>query len=73
LETFKTAVRGTVFVFVLIAAAVTFAGLDPSSKAEVEAVATEAGNSDNKVSASTATTQKKSDHEVITAELGVSY
>jgi len=41
LETFKTTVRCAVLVFVVGAGAISFAGLDPASKAQAEAIAAE--------------------------------
>ena len=41
METLKTTARWGVCTFVLVAGAVTFAGLDPAAKAEAEAIAIE--------------------------------
>jgi hypothetical protein len=41
LDNVKIAVRFTVLAFVLVAGALSFAGLDPASKAEAEALATD--------------------------------
>jgi len=66
LETFKTAVRCTVFAFVIVAGAVSFAGLDPETKAEAESVAAD-NLVDNSAQEKSLTTSKK---EVVIADVG---
>jgi len=67
LETFKTAVRCTVFAFVIVAGAVSFAGLDPETKAEAEAVAADNVVDNSAQEKSLTTTSKK---EVVIADVG---
>ena len=66
METFKTAVRCTVFAFVIVAGAVSFAGLDPETKAEAESVAAD-NVVDNSTQEKPLTTSKK---EVVIADEG---
>ena len=65
METFKTAVRCTVFAFVIVAGAVSFAGLDPETKAEAGSVAAD-NVVDNSAQEKSFTTSKK---EVVIADV----